>query len=144
MKSVSSYLVDWWRLVVPYFRSEERWIAIALLVGAIVLTLASVTVNVAFSEWNRRFYDSLQNKDEAAFWIEMVNFGWIAALAIAFGVARGLVSPYLRLRWRRWLTDTISPIGSTAAAITALNSSARSTTPTSASPRICGCSVSTP
>lgn len=104
MKSVSSYLVDWWRLVVPYFRSEERWIAIALLVGAIVLTLASVTVNVAFSEWNRRFYDSLQNKDEAAFWIEMVNFGWIAALAIAFGVARGLVSPYLRLRWRRWLT----------------------------------------
>lgn len=104
MKSVSSYLVDWWRLVVPYFRSEERWIAIALLVGAIVLTLASVTVNVAFSEWNRRFYDSLQNKDEAAFWTEMGNFGWIAALAIAFGVARGLVSPYLRLRWRRWLT----------------------------------------
>ena len=104
MKSVSSYFVDWWRLVVPYFRSEERWIAIALLVGAIVLTLASVTVNVAFSEWNRRFYDSLQNKDEAAFWIEMGNFGWIAALAIAFGVARGLVSPYLRLRWRRWLT----------------------------------------
>ncbi len=104
MKSVSSYLGDWWRLVVPYFRSEERWIAIGLLVGAIVLTLAAVTVNVAFSEWNRRFYDSLQNKDEAAFWTEMVNFGWIAALAIAFGVARGLVSPYLRLRWRRWLT----------------------------------------
>ena len=104
MKSVSSYLGDWWRLVVPYFRSEERWIAIALLAGAIGLTLASVTVNVAFSEWNRRFYDSLQNKDEAAFWTEMVNFGWIAALAIAFGVARGLVSPYLRLRWRRWLT----------------------------------------
>ncbi|MGQ3302241.1 ABC transporter ATP-binding protein/permease [Reyranella sp.] len=104
MKSVSSYFADWWRLVVPYFRSEERWIAIALLVGAIVLTLASVTVNVAFSEWNRRFYDSLQNKDEAAFWTEMGNFGWIAALAIAFGVARGLVSPYLRLRWRRWLT----------------------------------------
>jgi putative ATP-binding cassette transporter len=104
MKSVSSYLGDWWRLVLPYFRSEERWIAIGLLVGAIVLTLAAVTVNVAFSEWNRRFYDSLQNKDEAAFWTEMVNFGWIAALAIAFGVARGLVSPYLRLRWRRWLT----------------------------------------
>ncbi len=104
MKSVSSYLGDWWRLVIPYFRSEERWIAIGLLVGAIVLTLAAVTVNVAFSEWNRRFYDSLQNKDEAAFWIEMGNFGWIAALAIAFGVARGLVSPYLRLRWRRWLT----------------------------------------
>jgi putative ATP-binding cassette transporter len=104
MNRVGSFLADWWRLTIPYFRSEERWIALALLAGAIGLTLASVTVNVAFSEWNRRFYDSLQNKDEAAFWVEMGNFGWIAALAIGFGVARGLVSPYLRLRWRRWLT----------------------------------------
>ncbi len=104
MKSVGSFFGDWWRLTIPYFRSEERWIALVLLAGAIGLTLASVSVSVAFSEWNRRFYDSLQNKDEAAFWTEMISFGWIAALAIFFGVARGLVSPYLRLRWRRWLT----------------------------------------
>ncbi|WP_020696837.1 ABC transporter ATP-binding protein/permease [Reyranella massiliensis] len=104
MKSVGSFFGDWWRLTIPYFRSEERWIALILLAGAIGLTLASVSVNVAFSEWNRRFYDSLQNKNEAAFWTEMIAFGWIAALAIFFGVARGLVSPYLRLRWRRWLT----------------------------------------
>ena len=104
MKSVGSFFGDWWRLTIPYFRSEERWIALILLAGAIGLTLASVSVSVAFSEWNRRFYDSLQNKDEAAFWTEMISFGWIAALAIFFGVARGLVSPYLRLRWRRWLT----------------------------------------
>ena len=104
MKSVGSFFGDWWRLTVPYFRSEERWIAIALLVGAIALTLAAVSVNVAYSEWNRRFYDALQNKNEADFWTEMVNFSWIAALTIFFGLARGLVSPYLRLRWRRWLT----------------------------------------
>jgi putative ATP-binding cassette transporter len=34
----------------------------------------------------------------------MIAFSWIAALFIFFAVARGLVSPYLRLRWRRWLT----------------------------------------
>ena len=33
MKRVGSFVGDWWRLVVPYFRSEERWIAIALLLG---------------------------------------------------------------------------------------------------------------
>ena len=104
MKSVGSFFGDWWRLTIPYFRSEERWIAISLLVGAIVLTLAAVSVNVAYSEWNRRFYDALQNKNEAEFWTEMINFSWIAALTIFFGLARGLVSPYLRLRWRRWLT----------------------------------------
>lgn len=104
MKRVGSVFGQWWRLVIPYFWSEERWIAISLLIGAIALSLSSVAVTVAYSDWNRRFYDSLQNKDEAVFWTELTNFGWIAALFIAFGMARGLVSPYLRLRWRRWLT----------------------------------------
>lgn len=104
MKRVRSFLGDWWRLCVPYFKSEERWIAISLLIGAVVLTLSSVAVEVAYNEWSRRFFDSFQNKDEAAFWREMINFSWIAGLMIAFAVARGLVSPYLRLRWRRWLT----------------------------------------
>ena len=104
MKRVGSYLGDWWRLVMPYFRAEERWIAWSLLIGAIVLTLAGVAVDVAYNEWSRRFFDTLQNKDEAGFWREMENFSWIAGLTIAFSTAGAFVSPYLRLRWRRWLT----------------------------------------
>jgi putative ATP-binding cassette transporter len=104
MKRVSTFIGDWWRLVNPYFRSEEWPVAIALLVGAVALTLGVVALEVLFNEWNRRFYDSLQNKDEAAFWREIFYFIWIAAFFIAFYIARAIVSPYLRLRWRRWLT----------------------------------------
>ena len=104
MKKVGSFIGDWWRLVVPYFKSEERWIAIALLVGAIALTFAAVGLEVLFNDWNRRFYDSLQNKDEATFWREITTFRGLAAGFIAVGVSRAIVSPYLRLRWRRWLT----------------------------------------
>src|ERR1044071_3517600 len=104
MKRVGSFIGDWWRLVVPYFKSEERWIAITLLIGAISLTFVAVGLEVLFNDWNRRFYDSLQNKDEAAFWREIVIFSALAAGFILAGVARAIVSPYLRLRWRRWLT----------------------------------------
>jgi len=104
MKQVGSFMGDWWRLVTPYFKSEERWIAITLLVGAISLTFVAVGLEVLFNDWNRRFYDSLQNKDEAAFWREITIFSLLAAGFIAAGVARAIVSPYLRLRWRRWLT----------------------------------------
>ncbi|MBY0321076.1 MAG: ABC transporter ATP-binding protein/permease [Reyranella sp.] len=104
MKRVGSFVGDWWRLVVPYFKSEERWIAITLLIGAISLTFVAVGLEVLFNDWNRRFYDSLQNKDEAAFWREITIFSLLAAGFIAAGVARAIVSPYLRLRWRRWLT----------------------------------------
>ena len=104
MKKVGSVLGDWWRLVNPYFRSEEWPIAIVLLVGAIALTLGSVGLEVLFNEWSRRFYDALEKKDEAAFWREIMTFSWLAALFIAAAVTRYVVSPYLRLRWRRWLT----------------------------------------
>jgi len=104
MKRVGSFVGDWWRLVVPYFKSEERWIAITLLIGAVSLTFVAVGLEVLFNDWNRRFYDSLQNKDEAAFWREITIFSLLAAGFIAAGVARAIVSPYLRLRWRRWLT----------------------------------------
>ncbi len=105
MKRVGSFLGDWWSLVVPYFRSEDwRW-GIPLLFGAIALTFTGVGLEVLFNEWNRRFYDSLQNKNEAVFWQEIVVFSWLAALFIMNAVARGIVSPYLRLRWRRWLTN---------------------------------------
>ena len=104
MKKADSFLGDWWRLVVPYFKSEERLIAIVLLIGAIALTLGSVGLEVLFNEWSRRFYDALEKKDEAAFWREITTFSWLAALFIAAAVTRYIVSPYLRLRWRRWLT----------------------------------------
>ena len=104
MKRVGTFLGDWWLLVNPYFRSEEWPIAIALLIGAIALTLGGVGLEVIFNDWNRRFYDSLQNKNEEVFWREIIFFSWIAAIWIAVFIARAVVSPYLRLRWRRWLT----------------------------------------
>ena len=104
MKRVGSFVGDWWRLVSPYFRSEDWPYAIPLLVGAIVLTFTGVGLEVLFNEWNRRFYDSIQNKNEAVFWKEIITFSWLAALFILNAVARSIVSPYLRLRWRRWLT----------------------------------------
>ena len=105
MRKAGSFIVDWWRLVYPYFISKDwRW-AIPLLVGSIALTFGLVGFEKAFNEWNRRFYDAIQNKDEAGFWREIIFFSELAAVYIVALVARGVVSPYLRLRWRRWLTS---------------------------------------
>ena len=104
MKRVGSFLGDWWRLVIPYFKSEDWPYAIPLLVGAIALTFTGVGLEKLFNDWYGRFYDSLQNKDEATFWREIITFSWLAALFIINSISRAIVSPYLRLRWRRWLT----------------------------------------
>jgi putative ATP-binding cassette transporter len=105
MKKVGSFIGDWWRLVIPYFRSEDWPLGIPLLVGAIALTFTGVGLEKLFNDWYGRFYDALQNKDEPTFWREIITFSWLAALFIVNGIARAVVSPYLRLRWRRWLTS---------------------------------------
>jgi putative ATP-binding cassette transporter len=104
MKTVGPFIGDWWRLVIPYFKSEEWRIAIPLLLGAIALTFTGVGLEKLFNDWYGRFYDALQNKQEAIFWREIGTFSWLAALFILNGASRAIVSPYLRLRWRRWLT----------------------------------------
>jgi putative ATP-binding cassette transporter len=104
MQRVGSFLGDWWRLVIPYFKSEDWPYAIPLLLGAIALTFTGVGLEKLFNDWYGRFYDALQNKDEPTFWREIITFSWLAALFIVNGVTRAVVSPYLRLRWRRWLT----------------------------------------
>src|ERR1043165_5397173 len=104
MNKVGSFLTDWWRLVAPYFKSEgKRW-AIPLLIAAIALTFSGAVLDALFNEWNWRFYEALQNKDEATFWREIIFFTFLAAIYIAVYIARAVASPYLRLRWRRWLT----------------------------------------
>jgi putative ATP-binding cassette transporter len=104
MKKVGSFVGDWWRLVIPYFKSEDRLIAIPLLLGAIALTFTGVGLEKLFNDWYGRFYDALQNKQEGVFWHEILVFCLLAGLFILNGSTRAIVSPYLRLRWRRWLT----------------------------------------
>ncbi len=52
----------------------------------------------------RRFYDALQNKNQAVFWREIVYFCWIAAGYIAIAILRYYLTQLLQLRWRAWIT----------------------------------------
>jgi putative ATP-binding cassette transporter len=103
--ATGSFLRDLWLLCAPYFRSRDGWIGGALLIVVILLTIGNVWINVIFNEWNGRFYNTFQDKNEAAFFHEMKVFALIAGLAIAGLSAQYFVNQYLQLRWRRWLTE---------------------------------------
>src|SRR3954464_10732046 len=66
------------RLAAPYFKSEEKWRARAMLFAIVALNLGYVYVAVLGNQWYGRFYDALQNKDSVVFWREISVFGWIA------------------------------------------------------------------
>ena len=93
-----------WRLLGPYWWSEERWLGRGLLTIIVALNLGLVYVSVLFNEWNRLFYDSLQNKDYEAFKTQLLRFTVLALIYIAVAVYRLYLTQMLEMRWRRWLT----------------------------------------
>ncbi|MCW5747951.1 MAG: ABC transporter ATP-binding protein/permease [Alphaproteobacteria bacterium] len=98
------FLQDLWRLAVPYFRSEDRWPARALLLAVIAINLFNVFLSVQFNLWYGRFYNALQLKQWDDFVRELWIFSGLAALFIAAYFALFYVEQWLQLRWRRWLT----------------------------------------
>ncbi len=93
-----------WALAAPYWRSEERWRARILLAVIVALTLALVFINVLYNEWNRTFFEAIQNKDFAAFGPLLLRFGVLAGLYITGAVFRRYLTLMLQMRWRIWLT----------------------------------------
>jgi putative ATP-binding cassette transporter len=92
------------RLALPYFRSEERWTARALLAAVIGAELALVYVAVSVINWNARFFNALERRDWDAFHAELIMFGFIVLGAILAGAAQYFFGQTLQIRWRRWLT----------------------------------------
>ncbi|SDE23434.1 putative ATP-binding cassette transporter [Variovorax sp. CF079] len=91
-------------LAAPYFHSEEKWRARGLLATIVALNLGTVYMLVLNNQWFARFYDALQNKDQAVFWREIVFFCWIAAGYIVIAIFKFYLTQLLQLRWRAWMT----------------------------------------
>ncbi len=103
----AGFLRQAWKLAWPYWKSEEKWSAIGLLVAVVVLNLITVGLNVRFNSWYNDFYDALQQYNWVQFWRQLGIFGIIAFLFIVVAVYSLYLRQILHIRWRRWLTDRL-------------------------------------
>ena len=92
-------------LTAPYFSSDQKWKARGLLLAIVALNLAAVYMLVQINEWNRVFYDAIQEKNEPVFWQQIVRFTWLALIYIVIAVYKFYLTQVLQLRWRAWMTD---------------------------------------
>lgn len=93
-----------WALSKPYFASEEKWKARGLLLAIVVLNLALVYMAVLFNDWNKLFYDALQDKNAAVFWQQLGRFTYLAFAFIVIAVYKFYLTQLLEMRWRAWMT----------------------------------------
>ncbi len=115
-----SFLAKLWALSRPYWSAEdrqtvrlgpwsaqlkERWIARGMLAAIIGLSVFSVYVTKLLNDWNARFFNALQGKNEAAFWHELLYWIVIVAFYIVATVYRAWLLQFLTIRWRQWLSQ---------------------------------------
>lgn len=100
----ASFLGKVWKLSRPYWFSEERWRARGLIAAIVALSLALVYLLVAFNEWNRDFFNALEQKSADDALDLLVYFGFLAAVFIAVSIYRLYLRQMLEMRWRVWLT----------------------------------------
>jgi putative ATP-binding cassette transporter len=93
-----------WQLAAAYWRSEERRRAWVLLAVIIVLTLGLVALLVLLNDWNRQFYEALQERNFDAFGPLLLQFAGLAAVYIVGAVYKLYLTQMLEMRWRVWLT----------------------------------------
>ena len=98
-------LPDAWKIIRPYWFSEDRWPALGLLVVVMSLTLGMVYLGVLLNRWNNDFFSALQDKNAAAFRRQLVQVAWLVAAAILLAVYQLYLNQMLEIRWRRWLTE---------------------------------------
>ncbi len=97
-----------WALSLPYFQSEQKWQACAMLTLIVVLNLGMVYMSVLINDWNRVFYDALQARNEKVFWQEVWHFTYLAFTFVVLGVYKFYMTQLLEVRWRSWMTtDTL-------------------------------------
>jgi len=104
LKAFKTFASQAWALTKPYFQSGEKWKARSLLLAIVALNLGLVYMAVLFNDWNKLFYDALQDKNATVFWAQLGRFTYLAFAFIIIAVYKFYLTQLLELRWRAWMT----------------------------------------
>lgn len=105
MNNIRSTLANAWRIAIPYFNSDDKWMGRGLLAAVIAIELAVVFLTVLFNRWNNVFYNALQERDLPTFTYQLGYFAFLATIFIALKVYQLYLNQWLQIRWRSWMTE---------------------------------------
>lgn len=96
--------VSAWQLLKPYWVSEQKWVAISLLILVIALDMSNVYAVVQISFWQKNFFDALADYKLEAIMPLMFTLFMIIGANITVRTFSMFFEQMLEIRWRSWLT----------------------------------------
>lgn len=101
------FWISFWRLLKPYWQSEEKKLAYTLLFLNVIFILVAVGGNVGISYCTKNLFNALQHFNKPLVGQNLLLMtAVITVMFLAFGFSF-YVNGLLALRWRQWLTKNI-------------------------------------
>jgi vitamin B12/bleomycin/antimicrobial peptide transport system ATP-binding/permease protein len=94
-------------LVMPFFRSEKKWIGWGLVLLLFGLSLTVNAIGARMSYINRDFMTALNLKDSGRFSRELLAYGIAFLIATPIVVMYSYTEQRLSLMWRRWMSHYV-------------------------------------
>lgn len=105
-KAVSlSLLLPFLEIAIPFFREDRN--AFCSLVGIVTLTLIQSALNIAFSYVRRDMFNALNDREQAIFYVKIVEFFGVLAVIVPIAVTYNYLRLKLALYWRKELTARV-------------------------------------
>lgn len=104
-KSNLSFSRDVFKILIPYWKSEKKWEGLGLLGVTMAALTTFVFTQVELNYWSNSFYTALQELNLNAFLDLLIQFSYLAAIAITTFLIAFYAQQHLILRWRKWLTN---------------------------------------
>lgn len=104
LKFDKQFYRDLWKLLKPYWASEEKWLAYLLLFSVIACIVIQVRIGVAFNYFRKDFFDALQNFNKPLLLHLVIKYIFLLVAAILVYGYNVYFNGLLSIRWRRWLT----------------------------------------
>lgn len=104
IKFNKQFLKELWQILMPYWSSEEKWSAFALLLINIGCLIGMVKANVGLNHFINDFTNSLQNFNKPGIYTAVKHFLVIITAGLTFTAGINYFASILALRWQRWLT----------------------------------------
>lgn len=91
-------------LLLPYWRSADRWKALALLAVILTISFTTIYAHIALNDVHGKTTDALIKLDWSAIKpLLLLTFGY-GLITVLMPITSTIVQDYLQLRWRTWMT----------------------------------------
>ena len=102
---IKDFLIQWWHLASPFWRSKVRYKAGALLALAMIFNVINIYMSVRLNTWSKDFFNALEDKNGDEFLYQLGVLLVIATISLGLFANQKFLCGKAVLIWRQWLSD---------------------------------------